>query len=139
MEHAGFSDLKDRAKIIKNKVTTAIQLSNHYSEAYRKNPIIRVRILLSCIEQVDRLLLTLTNVENTINAKYMREAINALSEVVEAHNKLADEAIKASLEPIPVYIQKFFDAANSKLEVCKSEFFEESLPSSPPLNSISRR
>ncbi|OLS11968.1 MAG: hypothetical protein RBG13Loki_4423 [Promethearchaeota archaeon CR_4] len=117
-------ELIQRTKDIKSKVIAAIHLSNHYMGAYRTNPIQRIKFLVSCIDQIDRLLFTLEQTNHTVKTEYREEAINLLGEVVEAHNNLANEAVKESLEPIPRYIQKYMDAAKSKLEECKMEIFE---------------
>ncbi len=122
-----FTELIQRAKDIKNKVTTAIHLSNQYSDAYRVNPMHRIKFLVLSIDQIDRLLLTLERAATSVNNLYLEEAICALGEVVEAHDQLANEAVKESLEPIPGYIQKYMDAAHSKLEQFKLEIFETPL------------
>ncbi len=125
-----FSELIQRTKDIKNKVIAAIHLSNQYSDAYRVNPMHRIKFLVLCIDQIDRLLQTLEQAATSVNQAYLEEATSALGEVVEAHDQLANEAVKESLEPIPHYIQKYLDFAHSKLEACKIEVFEQSLSKS---------
>jgi hypothetical protein len=126
----GFSQLIQRTVDIKKKVTAAIHLSNYYTDAYRINPMNRIKFLILCIDQIDRLLLTLGQAANSVNKVYLDDAISTLGEVVEAHDQLANEAVKESLEPIPHYIQKYLDAAHSKLEECKPEIFETLLSKS---------
>ncbi len=125
-----FAELIQRTNDIKNKVKAAIHLSNQYSEAYRINPMHHVKFLVLCIDQIDRLLQTLERAVTSVNQAYIDEAIGVLGEVVEAHDQLANEAVKESLEPIPGYIQKYLDAAHSKLELCKLEIFENPLSKS---------
>ncbi len=125
-----FSELIQRTKDIKNKVTAAIHLSNQYSDAYRINPMHRIKFLVLCIDQIDRLLLTLEQAEISVNKLYFEDAISALGEVVEAHDQLANEAVKESLEPIPGYIKKFLDIAHTQLEECKVDIFERPLTKS---------
>ncbi len=127
---SSFNELIKRVIDIKKKVTAAIHLSNYYTDAYRINPMNRIRFLVLCIDQIDRLLLTLEQAANSVNKLYLTDAISALGEVVEAHDQLANEAVKESLEPIPHYIQKYLDAAHSKLEECKIEIFETLLSKS---------
>ncbi len=122
-----FSELIQRTKDIKNKVTAAIHLSNQYSDAYRVNPMHRIKFLVLCIDQIDRLLLTLEQAVKSVNNLYLEDAISVFGEVVEAHDQLANEAVKESLEPIPSYIQKYLDIAHSKLEECTLEVFEQAL------------
>ncbi len=119
-----FNELIQRTNDIKKKVTAAIHLSNQYCDAYRVNPMHRIKFLILCIDQIDRLLLTLEQAATSVNKEFIEEATSALGEVVEAHDQLANEAVKESLEPIPGYIQKYLDAAHSKLEQCKLEIFE---------------
>ncbi len=133
MVELSFRDLIQRTLDIKSKVTAAIHLSNYYTDAYRINPMNRIKFLILCIDQIDRLLLTLGEAEKAINKTYLSEAIDALGEVIEAHDQLANEAVKESLEPIPHYIQKYLDSAHSKLEQCKLEIFDMPLSKSPSI------
>jgi len=127
MVNVRFDELIQQAKVIKNKVTAAIHLSNQYVGAYRTNPLQRIKFLVSCIDQIDQLLLTLEQAHHTVKEEYQNEAIALLGEVVEAHDHLANEAVRECLEPIPSYIQKSMDAAHSNPEQCKMEIFESSL------------
>ncbi len=133
MVESSFRDLIQRTLDIKSKVTAAIHLSNYYTDAYRINPMNRIKFLILCIDQIDRLLLTLGEAEKAVNKTYLSEAIDALGEVIEAHDQLANEAVKESLEPIPHYIQKYLDAAHSKLEHCKLEIFDMPMSKSPSI------
>ncbi|HMF33238.1 MAG TPA: hypothetical protein VKK79_17565 [Candidatus Lokiarchaeia archaeon] len=121
MDIPQFDAILQRAEDLKNKVVAAMGLSNHYSGAFRANPLTRIKLLVSCLDQMDRLLLMLSQVKSGAYESSASDAEQILWELVAAHERLADTTILESLEPIPIYIKKYQEFAQTQLESAKAE------------------
>lgn len=124
MDIPNFDIILRRAGEVKSKVIAVIGLSNHYAGAFRANPLSHIKILALCLEQIDRLLLMLSQVKEGASDGYAMDAEQILWEVVGAHERLADIAILESLEPIPRYIKASLKFAQDQLNMAEAELIE---------------